>query len=584
MDSNQFIKDEIKRAADIVEVIGQFVQLKRAGQSHIGLCPFHSEKAPSFTVSSARQMFHCFGCKKGGDVFAFWMEYHKVSFPQAMRDLADRYHISLPEKTLTPFQRGKLKLKESLFNINEEAANFFHSTLVRGKKGEPGRQYLARRGVPKKLTEDFRLGFAADEWNDLSRFLQSKGLDMETAVQAGLILPKKNGGHYDRFRGRVIFPIFNLRKQVIGFGGRVLDDSLPKYLNTPETPLFHKGKALYGLHGAFQSIRENACAVIVEGYTDVLALKKHGFKGVVATLGTALTRDHIRMLKGYAGEAVVVFDADTAGKTAAMKSLSHFLAEGLSSKVLILPEGEDPDSFVNSHGLESFRKLLDSAVPMFDFFIDLNLYQEGDRIEHKVNALKEILPVLAELESEAQRSLYTRRVAEKAGVSESAIIKELQQWLRSKTQKDTIYAHKEKEPPSDALTSDEASLLNILIHYPAAIHRLMKQDYKVLISNHAVFKIFEVAHSIFEQNGGTAATDILERLNDESIKEKFREGMLKPSIFQGDEIGQAVKEFEDRIQKIKITESKKRALKKGLKKEDIEELNRIPKYIKERWG
>ena len=324
--------------------------------------------------------------------------------------------------------------------------------------------------------------------------------------------------------------------------------------------------------------------MIVEGYTDVLALKKHGFKGVVATLGTALTRDHIRMLKGYAGEAVVVFDADTAGKTAAMKSLSHFLAEGLSSRVLILPEGEDPDSYVNSHGLERFRKLLENAVPMFDFFIDLNLHQEGDRIEHKVNALKEILPVLAELESEAQRSLYTRRVAEKAGISESAIIKELQQWLRSKTQKDTTYAHKEKEPPSDAVTSDEASLLNILIHYPAEIHRLMKQDYKVLISNHAVFKIFEVAHCIFEQDGDTAATDILERLNDEPIKEKFRESMLKPSIFQEDEIGQAVKEFEDRIQKIKITESKKRALKKGLKKEDIEELNRIPKYIKERWG
>lgn len=584
MDSNQFIKDEIKRAADIVEVVGQYVQLKRAGQSHIGLCPFHSEKAPSFTVSPARQMFHCFGCKKGGDVFAFWMEYHKISFPQAMRDLAERYHIPLPEKPLTPFQRGKLALKESLFNINEEAANFFHHTLMRRKKGEPGRQYLARRGLTRKLTENFRLGFATDEWSDLSRFLQGKGLDMEAAVQAGLILPRKSGGHYDRFRGRVIFPIFNLRKQIIGFGGRVLDDTLPKYLNTPETPLFHKGKALYGLHEAFQSIRENDCAVIVEGYTDVLALKKHGFDGVVATLGTALTRDHIRMLKGYAGEAVVVFDADTAGKTAAMKSLSHFLAEGLSSSVLILPEGEDPDSYVNRQGLEGFRKLLNRAVPMFDFFIDLSLHQGGEQIEHKVSALKDILPVFAELESEAQRALYMRRLAEKVGVSESVIIKEHQQWLKSRTQKDTTYAHKGKKPPSDTLTSDEASLLSILIHYPAAIGRLMKQDYNVLISNHAVFKIFEVARGVFEQEEGAAAADILERLDDESAVEKFREGMLKPSIFQEDEIEQAVKEFEDRIQKIKIMESKKRAFKKGLKKEDIEELNRIPKYIKERWG
>ncbi len=584
MDSNQFIKDEIKRAADIVEVIGQFVQLKRAGQSHIGLCPFHSEKAPSFTVNPARQMFHCFGCKKGGDVFAFWMEYHKVSFPQAMRDLAERYHIPLPEKPLTPFQREKLELKETLFNINREATKFFHNILLRGKKGDPGRQYITRRGIPKRMVEDFRLGFAADNWQDLSRFLHSKGLDREAAVQAGLILPRKNGGYYDRFRGRVIFPIFNLRDQVIGFGGRVLDDSLPKYLNTPETPIFHKGKALYGLHGAFSAIRENARAVIVEGYTDVLALKKHGFDGVVATLGTALTRDHIRMLKGYAGEAVVVFDADTAGKTAAMKSLTHFLAEGLSSKVLILPEGEDPDTYVNSQGLESFRKLLDRAVPMFDFFIELSLHQRGEQIEHKVDALKEILPVLAELESETQRSLYIRRLAEKVGVSESAIIKEYQQWLESRAQKDTPYGHKEKTPGPDTITSDEGALLSMLIHYSAGIHRLLKQDYQVLISNHAVFNIFDVVRSMIEEEEELTATGILERLTDESAKERFRECMLKPSIFQEDELGQAVIEFEDRIQKIKIAESKKRALKQGLKKENIEALNRIPKYIKERWG
>ncbi len=584
MNSSDFVKNEIRSAADIVEVIGQYVQLKRAGQSHIGLCPFHSEKAPSFTVSPARQMFHCFGCKKGGDVFAFWMEYHKVSFPQAMRDLAERYHIPLPEKPLTPVQRGKLELNESLLRINEEAATFFHDTLLRSKKGEPGRQYLAQRGIPTKLTEEFRLGYTADEWNGLSRFLQGKGRDMGVAVQAGLILPRKSAGYYDRFRGRVIFPICNLRKQVIGFGGRVLDDSLPKYLNTPETSLFHKGKALYGLHLAVQSIREDSRAVIVEGYTDVLALNKHGFRGVVATLGTALTRDHIRMLKGYAEEAVVVFDADTAGKTAAMKSLSHFQAEGFSSKVLILPEGEDPDSYVNGNGLDKFQTLLDEAVPMFDFFIELSFSKKGDQIEGKLNALKEILPTLAKLKSEAQRSLYVRRVAEKAGIAEVAIIKELRQWQESKTQKDTAFTVQKETPEPNPISSDEASLLNILVHHPQAMHRLMKRNYKVLVSNRIVLQILEDAHELFEREGIIAPSDILDRLKERTATETFRESMLNPPMFQADEAELAVREFEDRIQKIKITESKKRALKRGLKTGDIEELNRIPKYIKERWG
>lgn len=580
MDSYQLAKEEIKRAADIVEVIGQFVQLKRAGQTHMGLCPFHSEKTPSFTVSSARQMFHCFGCKKGGDVFAFWMEYHKVSFPQAMRDLADRYHISVPDKSLSSSEKAGLALKDSLFKINKHATAYFHKTLTADKRGEPGRRYLDQRGIPRAVIEEFRLGYAVDTWDGLSRFLHSKGLDMETAVQAGLVLPREKGGYYDRFRGRVVFPICNLRNQVIGFGARVLDDALPKYLNTPETPIFHKGKTLYGLHSAFQSIRENDRAVIVEGYTDILALKKHGFHGAVATLGTALTRDHIRLLKGYAGEAVVVFDADTAGKTAAMKSLPHFLKEGLSSKVMILPEGEDPDSYLQRNGLENFLKLLDGAIPMFDFVIDLKLSQEGKQIEHKVNALKEILPVLAELENDAQRSLYVRHVSEKAGLAESALLKELKKYLQRGTQKDSAHDAIHEPQAHRAMSRDEASLLNILVHYPQAMKRLMKHSYRILLSNPDILHIFETAHVLSQQEGVMDSARVLEGLEKESARERFRESMMGPSIFQEDEIEQALKEFKDRIQKILIAESKRRALKKG----DIEELNRIPKYIKERWG
>jgi len=308
MDSNQSYKEEIKRAADIVELIGQFVQLKRAGLNHVGLCPFHSEKDPSFTVNTAKQMFHCFGCKKGGDVFAFWMEYHKVPFPQALEDLAERYHVSLPKRKLTPSEKGKLALQTALFELNGLAAEYFHGILTKSEEGRDGRDYLEKRGISKEIISEFRLGYAPAKWDGLTEFLKKQKDDMDKASQAGLVIPNKKGGYYDRFRGRVIFPISNLKQQVVGFGGRVLDQSLPKYLNTPETPVFYKGKLLYGLNSSFQAIRESGRAVIVEGYTDVLALKVHGFQEAVATLGTALTGDHIRVLKGYAREAVVFFD------------------------------------------------------------------------------------------------------------------------------------------------------------------------------------------------------------------------------------------------------------------------------------
>ncbi|MBW1862186.1 MAG: DNA primase, partial [Deltaproteobacteria bacterium] len=294
MDSYQSAKEEIKRVADIAELIGQYVQIKKAGLNYMGLCPFHSEKAPSFTVSPAKQMFHCFGCKKGGDIFAFWMEYHKVSFPQAMRDLAQRYNVTLPERKLTPAQKRKMELQEELFKINGSAAEYFHHILTESDKGEAGRGYLEKRSVDKDCILEFKLGYAPDKWDGLAIFLRSKKVDMGKAAQAGLVISKKNGGYYDRFRGRVIFPIYNLRKQIAGFGGRVLDDSLPKYLNSPETPIFRKGDLLYGLHVAYEHIRATGRVVIVEGYTDVLALRRHGFNEAVATLGTSMTKDHIR--------------------------------------------------------------------------------------------------------------------------------------------------------------------------------------------------------------------------------------------------------------------------------------------------
>jgi DNA primase len=571
MGDYQSAKEEIRRAADIVELVGQFVQLRKAGQNYVGLCPFHSERDPSFTVSPSRQMFHCFGCKKGGDVFTFWMDYHKVDFPQALKDLADRYQVSLPEKSLTPFEREKMELKELLYKLNGMAAEYFHAILTQSEKGGPGRTYFDKRSITKETILEFSLGYAPDEWDGLVRFFQKKKMDLKKAAEAGLLIPRKNGGYYDRFRGRIIFPILNLRQQIVGFGGRVLDDSLPKYVNTPETPIFHKGESLYGLHVAYKSVRESGRAVLVEGYTDVLALKRHGFDQAVATLGTALTRQHVRRLKGYAKEAVVVFDADSAGKAAAIKSLSSFMNEGLSSRVMVLPEGNDPDSYVNENGLNSFLALLDASLPMFEYYLDLKLSQTGDEVEGQVSALKEIIPVLGELSNASQQSLYVRRLSEKLGVSESAVLEELDKWQKHHSWQGNMGGLRERLSASKAKNIDDFHLLNLFIHYPHTVERLMDLDCKVLLSDPVVRGIFDSLIEIHGREGKMTPADILERLPGDPARERFREAMLSSPIYPNDMVEQALDEFEAKIRKIKLAESNIKAIQEG----DLERSNRI---------
>ncbi|MBW2017781.1 MAG: DNA primase [Deltaproteobacteria bacterium] len=570
LDAYQSAKEEIKRSADIVELVGQYVQLKRGGRNFIGLCPFHSEKDPSFTVNPERQIFHCFGCKKGGDIFAFWMEYHKVSFPQAVKDLAERYHVALPEKPMSSYQREKKAQRDSLYDLNEQAAQYYQAILKEAPEGAHGRKYLDQRGISKDLVIEFRIGYATGEWNGLTRRLLAQGVNMDTAVQAGLVIPKKSGGYYDRFRGRIVFPILDMKKRVLGFGARVLDDSLPKYLNSPESPIFHKGKALYGIHAAYPAIRESGSAVIVEGYTDVLALRKHGFNGAVATLGTALTRDHIRMLKGYAREAVVVFDADTAGKHAALRSLPLFLDEGFPARVLVLPEGEDPDSYVHKNGLDGFLKLLERAVPLFDFVIELNLTQAGDQIEYRVQALKEMFPILSNLKNEAQRSLYIRRMAEKSGVEERALGVEFGKFLSYSRDIRGREATEIQPDPCDRLKGlDDHYLLNLLVHHPHTVPRLL--NCRLLLSNPAVIEIFQVVAEILEREGDFSSDLVREKLHGDEARALLRETELEPSFFPEHMVEQALKDFENKVFKAEMAAIKKSAREKS----DLAELNRL---------
>ena len=556
MGFNQSAKEEIKRAADIVEIIGQVVQLKKAGKNYVGLCPFHAEKDPSFTVNPERQTFHCFGCKKGGDIFSFWMEYHGSSFPEALRDLAERYSVTISEEFSTPVEKKKAAQREIVFKITEAAATFFQEVLSHPAKGRPGREYFDKRALSKEIIGEFRLGYAPDEWNGLVGFLKRNRLDLKMGVQAGVIIPNKKGGYYDRFRGRIMFPIFDLRNHVVGFGGRVLDDSLPKYLNTPETDIFHKSESLYGLHSSFKAIREKGRAVIVEGYMDYLALRGHGFGEVAATLGTALTDRHVRKLKGYAKEAVIVFDSDEAGKAAVLKSLPVFANEGLSARAVVLPNGHDPDSFVNENGLNGFLGLLGETVPIFDFFLEQKT-AEAVSDEGSVQILKEVIPALSEVRNDIIRSIYVRRLSEKLGVREEMLWSELRGFMKNQSGRTVEKGFKQRLNASKAESKiTDLQMINLLLYYPRTISRLMDGECRILLSDPVALEIIDTIFEKFLKEGTCSAEDLSESLGSEAAREQLREILHRPFIVYSDQdVELAVLEFEQKASRKKFLAS-----------------------------
>ncbi len=422
---------EIKHAADIVDVISEVVLLKRAGQNFIGLCPFHSEKTPSFTVSPDKQMFHCFGCGEGGNVFSFLMKHQGLSFPEAVRAVAGRYGIDLPVY-MDKRQRKAASERQRLLNVNRQAFQFYRRQLADRRRGEEVRAYLEKRGIQASAVEKFSIGYAPPGWDNLLRYLTARGVSPTLAQTAGLVVPRhQGGGHYDRFRNRVMIPIFNLAGEVIAFGGRVLDDAEPKYLNSPETPLFNKRRTLFNLQRARTRCRQSGEVIIVEGYFDLIALDQAGVENVVATLGTALTPEHVRVLKGHAQRMVLVYDGDAAGRKAAERSHEIFGQQAVEARVAVLPEGHDPDSFVARHGVEAFRKLVTEAPGMFSFLLEAAASRHGGGIAARLRVVAELVPVLARVEDRVARSLYVRELADRLDVPERDILEKIRGAVRS---------------------------------------------------------------------------------------------------------------------------------------------------------
>lgn len=410
---------EVQDRADILEVVSTYVALKRSGANHVGLCPFHAEKTPSFNVNPPRGIYHCFGCGVGGDAINFVQRMEGLSFPEAVRSLAERYGIEIAEEPRTPEQEMARQRREQLLRINEVAAEFYHGILMNNEdnRGRGARSYLKERGYGRESAQIFRLGYAPDGWEALADHLNKKGFDGELVRELGLVRAGKQGrGDYDLFRARLIFPIFSPRGEVAAFGARVLDKSLPKYINSPESPVYHKSATLYGLYQARDAMRHSNEAIVVEGYFDVLALHRAGFSQAVATCGTALTVEHARLLKRYVERVVLLFDQDSAGRQATFRAMEALLPEGLTVAATSLTPGEDPDSFLARQGVPAMRTCLDAARPVFEIFLEECLARHGASVEGRSRASEEVLGRVSLIPGEIERSLYLRLLAEKTGL------------------------------------------------------------------------------------------------------------------------------------------------------------------------
>jgi len=420
----QFV-DELVSRTDIVDLVGSYVRLNKKGNNYWGLCPFHSEKTASFSVSPDKQICYCFGCHKGGGAINFLMELENLSFVEAVQQLAQRAGLQVPE---SDYDRGRKEKRERILEMNKEAARYFHAQLY-APGGAQALAYLRGRGLSQATLTNFGLGYAPDSWDGLLNALAEKGYDKKTVLEGGLAVSNDKGRIYDRFRNRVMFPIIDVRGSVIGFGGRVMDDSKPKYLNSPEGPVYNKSRNLFALNIAKKT--KSGRIILTEGYMDTIALHQAGFDCAVASLGTALTADHAQLLSRYTKEAVIAYDGDGAGVAAAQRAIPLLEKAGLKVKVLQMRGAKDPDEFIKAYGKDAFAKLLDESTNHIEYRLEkirskYDLKDDGQRIEF----LREATGLIASLSSAVEREVYGGRAAQAAGISAEAMAQEVKKELR----------------------------------------------------------------------------------------------------------------------------------------------------------
>lgn len=514
--------DEIKSRTDIVEVVSQYVTLKKAGRNLLGLCPFHKEKTPSFTVSQDKQIFYCFGCGEGGNAVTFLMKVSQMSYPEALRHLASKTGVVIPEKAVSREEKARVGIREQIYGLNEQAAVHFTGNLF-STAGNGARGYLKKRGVQEEAVRTFRLGFALDNWRHLHDHLSREKAFLKTAEQAGLLIAKDGGGYYDRFRGRLIFPIEDASGRVIAFGGRIIAEGEPKYINSPESPVYTKGRNLYGLFRTREDIRRAGYAIIVEGYFDLIALWNAGVRNVIATLGTALTKDQVDLIRRHTGQVAAIFDPDEAGKKALARSLELFLAGNVKAKAVVLPDGYDPDDYIRKFGKESFESLIKKSGSMVDYYID-NVIGEERGLERDREVLRNAVSFIANINDALERNLFIKRVSERLGIEQDLLKKEVGRGVAPAPA--GVAGGPRPEKGKGGINPVELKLIHTMLEFPDKIPDVDDANVLLFFSSSELKKVGAAIFSAFRQEGKIDPAVIIEGIDNQQIRDRLMRMMV----------------------------------------------------------
>jgi len=519
--------DDVKNQGDIVRVVSDYVTLKKRGSAYVACCPFHSEKTPSFNVNPGRGLFHCFGCGAGGSIFDFVMRIEGCGFPEAVRVVAEKSGIPIPVVEETEDHQKIARDRDNVLRLNEWAAEFFELQLNESEAGASAREYIRSRGIKDETAKLFRLGYAPDSWDALGNHLNDKGATTDEIHGSGLIVPKDSGGFYDRFRGRVIFPITDAQGRVIAFGGRVMGEGEPKYLNSPETTVYTKGHNLFGLAHSKNEIRNLGFAILVEGYLDYIIPFQEGIHNIVASLGTALTDGQVRLLRRYMDQPQIVvnFDPDSAGQAATMRSIDVLLAEGFKVNILAMPTNQDPDDFVRAHGVDRFRELLKTTQPYIDYIIDTSIAgHDTSRPTGKVAAINAILPHLARMRDKVARADYADQLADRLKIDSRVVREELKRTATNRKHS----LDKTRVRAAEEITQGERQLLELMLANEevrrAMISTLTEDDYSELATGAIFAAVIEIESQALEPH----FENLAERVEAEAERE------LLPALLMSD--------------------------------------------------
>jgi DNA primase len=551
--------DEIKRRINIVDLVSGFVSLKQTGRNYSGLCPFHKEKTPSFTVSPDKQIFYCFGCGEGGNALAFVMKINGLTFPEAIRYLARKTGVVLPDRPLSRQEKEQLTIKERMLRLHALVADYYLSRL-RGKEGQKAQSYLQQRDIGAEAIKTFQLGFAMEGWRFLRDHLLQKKVPLPLAEQSGLLAKNERGEYYDRFRGRLIFPIEDQAGQVIGFGGRILGEGEPKYLNSPESPLFSKGKTLYGLSRTKDDIRKSGYAILVEGYFDLLSLWNAGVRNVVATLGTALTRDHVDLLRRYTKDVAVVFDGDEAGKKALSRSLGLFIDGNLHTRAVVLPEASDPDDYIRTFGRERFQTLLEKSPPAVEYYLDNVIGSRRDFARDR-DALRESLSFITRMNNAVEQDLFIKLAAARIGVDEAILKAEVSQGMVKNPHETAL---RKVEPRSSSpVESLEMSFITLILAHPDKIPAMIDADILKCFGSDELRTLGKGIETYYGRVGKIDLKDFVDHLEAGALRDEFLGRLIVADSWEADTADQV---FSDMIHQIrrKWFKEKHRSLKMRL--------------------